>query len=96
MSNNVRSLLERCISNSPRMLPEQSVKHPRCHGVTFAAGEETRRLAVAAVDPVRTVKLSAFVKGRMQAAHALHGAALEAAAARLPASVSDVLQRMMK
>jgi hypothetical protein len=51
---------------------------------------------VAAQDPVRTVKLSTWTKERLQEAHAVHGAALEAAAAALPASVSESMRAMLK
>lgn len=58
------------------------------------AGETQRKASVTGRDPVRTVKLSAWTKERIQQAHQVHGAALAQAVAAIPPEVSAQLQAM--
>ena len=59
-------------------------------------GESERRRALHERDPVNTLKLSAFVRQQLEAAGAVHGAALQAALAALDPSIAAQLKGMLE
>lgn len=62
----------------------------------LSLGLECRRKLLYEVDPVNTLKLSSFLKAKMQQCGAVHGDSFQAAFQRLDPSVSDQLKLAIK